>query len=428
MSSADILDALGGAIDAPSATKKVKMSSGAGNKAGDPPTGMARELYSLLGDNTPPVVTLQSRYKEKPRFKQKAARWSSTPFTNPARSDALVLKHWTRGVQTGDSNAGTSSSTGILDGSASSKSGFASFDKHVDVVSYTSEEYSTYCDRTDWTKQETDKLMELCRDWDLRFIVIHDIWETSPDLGSRTLEELKDRYYQVARALLGSRGQSTEGLHYDLQRETQRRQYVEELFKRTAEEVAEENRLILEVRKLEAYEKAVHQQKADLLRLLDVPQAQGSIAQYQSSQGIGTLVQTLQAADKQKHKKRPSEAATPIANGTAVGAGPVTSGGSSSKQQRWRRLSPREERERGVGWHEKLSNASFLRSQKILVLKQTVANKVAAVMQELGLSNVLTMPTERTVRKFDQLQQKIGILLEAKRVCDKLENSDGKDE
>lgn len=41
-----------------------------------------------------------------------------------------------------------------------------------------------------WTKEETDQLFELCERFDLRFIVIADRFPSS-----RTVEELKDRYY-----------------------------------------------------------------------------------------------------------------------------------------------------------------------------------------------------------------------------------------
>lgn len=41
-----------------------------------------------------------------------------------------------------------------------------------------------------WTKEETDQLFDLCERFDLRFIVIADRFPLS-----RTVEELKDRYY-----------------------------------------------------------------------------------------------------------------------------------------------------------------------------------------------------------------------------------------
>lgn len=41
-----------------------------------------------------------------------------------------------------------------------------------------------------WTKEETDQLFDLCQRFDLRFIVVADRFPSS-----RTVEELKDRYY-----------------------------------------------------------------------------------------------------------------------------------------------------------------------------------------------------------------------------------------
>lgn len=386
MSAADIRDVLG-MSDQVHVAKKVKLTQ---EKKVD---GMSRELLNLIGNSAPPVVTIQSKFKEKPKFKQRSAKWSQTPFKNGSRTDGLVLTHWTRGVQTAPTEQPYR---------------FEAFNKHADVISYSAEEYATYLEKPDWSKQDTDHLVSLCTEYDLRFILVHDRW-----LGSgsppRTIEELKDRYYGISRALLASRGQSTEGFNYDCARETARKKHLEELFKRTPEEIEEENKLILESRRLEAYEKTLAQQKSELLRMLESPEEIGSAEQYMSSSGYGTLAQTLLANEKQKHKKRPSEAP------------PVP----AAQKQKYRKLSTREERERGVSWHEKLSSGVYLRSQKTVSLKQTVATKVQVAMQELGMSNVLTMPTEKTVRKFDQLQQKIGILLEAKKVCDKTSEEAG---
>lgn len=41
-----------------------------------------------------------------------------------------------------------------------------------------------------WTKEETDQLFDLCERFDLRFVVIADKFPSS-----RTVEELKNRYY-----------------------------------------------------------------------------------------------------------------------------------------------------------------------------------------------------------------------------------------
>jgi len=55
----------------------------------------------------------------------------------------------------------------------------------------------------DWTKEETDYLWSLCPDFDLRWIIITDRYEW-PD-KTRTMEDLKDRYYSCVRGLLAGR-------------------------------------------------------------------------------------------------------------------------------------------------------------------------------------------------------------------------------
>ena len=42
------------------------------------------------------------------------------------------------------------------------------------MVSYTDAEYDTYLQHAEWTRQETDHLFDLCRQFECRFIVIYD--------------------------------------------------------------------------------------------------------------------------------------------------------------------------------------------------------------------------------------------------------------
>ncbi|GFZ19329.1 myb-like transcription factor family protein [Actinidia rufa] len=104
---------------------------------------------------------------------------------------------------------------------------FAKYNKSVDILKYTDEEYEKYLIDPDdilansmtkgrglnfdlvcvgaymWTKNETDQLFDLCERFDLRFVVIADRFQSS-----RTVEELKDRYYSVSRNILIARASS----------------------------------------------------------------------------------------------------------------------------------------------------------------------------------------------------------------------------
>ncbi len=77
-------------------------------------------------------------------------------------------------------------------------------DQQVQVAKYTDAEYATHLADENWSKAETDHLLELCNTYDLRFFVISDRWApgtvsasgTAVALKPRTIDELKDRYYK----------------------------------------------------------------------------------------------------------------------------------------------------------------------------------------------------------------------------------------
>ncbi|KAK3747562.1 hypothetical protein QZH41_015798, partial [Actinostola sp. cb2023] len=72
----------------------------------------------------------------------------------------------------------------------------------VDVPTYTNEEYEMYLHNgSSWSKNETDHLFDLCRLFDLRFIVIHDRYDRKK-FQPRAIEELKDKYYSCVTRLL----------------------------------------------------------------------------------------------------------------------------------------------------------------------------------------------------------------------------------
>ncbi|VVB03591.1 unnamed protein product [Arabis nemorensis] len=132
------------------------------------PDGISREVYALTGGVAPLMPSIDvTQLKRRPLADEKVA-WKWLPFTNSARKDDLQLYHWS-----------------------------------VDILKYTDEEYENHLTDPVWTKEETDQLFELCDRFDLRFTVIADRFPLS-----RTVEELKDRYYSVSRALLRARAQS----------------------------------------------------------------------------------------------------------------------------------------------------------------------------------------------------------------------------
>lgn len=68
-------------------------------------------------------------------------------------------------------------------------------------MTYTDAEYQQHLSGEDWTRAETDHLMELAKRFNLRFIVMHDRWNRDK-FSKRSVEDIKERYYNIANTLL----------------------------------------------------------------------------------------------------------------------------------------------------------------------------------------------------------------------------------
>jgi hypothetical protein len=64
-----------------------------------------------------------------------------------------------------------------IDGGEAPTTSAARFNVQIDVPFYTDIEYETYFRDVYWSRDETDYLFEMCRRYDLRFIVIADRYE-----------------------------------------------------------------------------------------------------------------------------------------------------------------------------------------------------------------------------------------------------------
>ncbi|KAL6610570.1 hypothetical protein ACP70R_040539 [Stipagrostis hirtigluma subsp. patula] len=221
------------------------------------PDGVSREVYALTGGvgMAPLMPTIEaSHLKRRPAAEKEKGtlpmelnrniemlvKWQWLPFTSSARTDNLQLYHWVRvvnGVQpTGDYQ-------------------FAKFNKKVDVLKYTDEEYEKYLiDPVDaWSREETDQLFELCERFDLRFIVIADRFPTD-----RSVEDLKSRYYSATRAIIIARSQSFDEVSanplvkeiYDAAHETERKRALSALLSQTKQQEKKDAEILAEAKRI----------------------------------------------------------------------------------------------------------------------------------------------------------------------------------
>ncbi|WJX89906.1 swr complex subunit [Trifolium repens] len=127
------------------------------------------------------------------------------------------------------------------------------YNKSVDIIKYTDEEYEKYLTDPMWTKEETNELFDLCERFDLRFVVIADRFPSS-----RTVEELKDRYYCVLRAILLARAASSGNVAthplikdpYNVSQEMERKRAMSMVLSQTRQQEKKDEEVLIEAKRI----------------------------------------------------------------------------------------------------------------------------------------------------------------------------------
>ncbi|RDW57963.1 SWR1-complex protein 4 [Aspergillus mulundensis] len=458
------------------------------------PEGITRELFALLGERAPPIAINENRYKGRPKWQTKARvrPWRMTPFSNEARSDDLVLRHWQR-------EPGSTQTPAIedmkMEGETTEQQGeqksnepqypFAKYNIKINVPKrYTTDEYNRHLRSDEWSREETDYLMDLVEEYHLRWVVIADRYDFQPrpvdnpddntDTSTalvpskqfRTMEQMKARYYFIAASMLAlETPPSTMSppefeLHemmtkFDPERERHRKELAALQLNRTADEVREETVLLEELKRIAANEQEFVTERRELYSRLDIPVSVSNATNYHNSQGLSHLLQTLLQADKSKKRRsilgpdgivptpggqtptipngpgsaRDSSRADTPNGGTTQPATTKKAAAAANKeaaQQAIRTLTPAEEARYGVQHHDRLAPGVQFRSDRVQKLTQAKSHvqtqKLGAALAELEVPLRLVMPTERVVKNFEKLIHSVNLLLDARKVAEKVES------
>lgn len=229
------------------------------------PDGISREVYALTGGLAPLMPAIDVNHlKRKAQTENEKITWQWLPFTNSARKDNLQLYHWVRVVNgvppTGDYS-------------------FAKYNKSVDVIKYTDEEYEKYLTDPAWTKEETDQLFDLCERFDLRFVVIADRFPSS-----KTVEELKDRYYGASRAILTARATSPGDVSghpivkepYNVSQDSERKRALNLLLSHTKQQERKDVEVVAHAKRITEARKAIKASQAPEVPVLSESGALGA--------------------------------------------------------------------------------------------------------------------------------------------------------
>lgn len=194
---------------------------------------------------------------------KKVRKWKWTPFVNPARGDGVQFCHWQRASD------------------EPKEYPFAKLNRQLTIPDYTLNEYNTHLrNNTKWNKVQTDHLFDLAKRFDTRFVLMTDRWDRDK-FGLKTVEDLKERYYEVIGILQKLRGGASGDKKiyvFDAEHERKRKEQLKKLFERTAPQIEEELQLQQEMRKIEARKKEREKKTQDLQKLISQADQQSELA------------------------------------------------------------------------------------------------------------------------------------------------------
>lgn len=448
--------------------------------------GLAREVQNLGGDNPIAIVPEVTVFKKR-RFgaRKPAAKWELREFRNSARQNdkEFRLRHWKRkvedevppvDVEMGEDGV-RSEGMGVKE-EVVEDSMFAKYNVQVQVPQYDDEIYNSRLKDENWTRDETDYLMELAQEYDLRWPIIWDRYEYSPlvpqmEEGAmevaivqmpkeRSQEDLKDRYYKVAAHMMEV-NKKVEIMNaaefnilelmrnYNAANEKKRKEFAEATFTRTKEEVREEESLILELNRIMKRSAKLDEDRQELYARLEAPAARDNVNMFTSSAGLASLLNQLMASDKNNKNKRRimgGDGISPAGNQnpnlppsfdrreSSVRdsiSGPIGSisnnkkGSTQPGLSERRELGPDECAMYGLRKVDKVtaSGPSF-RHDKIMksMLGKSASQqaRISNALTELGVRPRLIMPTQAVGEAFENLLASVGAMLDERKRVDKV--------
>ncbi|OWF45978.1 DNA methyltransferase 1-associated protein 1 [Mizuhopecten yessoensis] len=330
------------------------------------PEGMHREVWGLLwtdNKDSPPIIPTDTNqgYKQmKAKIGSSKVRpWKWMPFSNPARKDGAIFYHWRREADEGKD----------YPFARFNKASFNSFETDaVDVPVYSDLEYQQHLHDESWTRQETDHLFDLCKRFDLRFLIIHDRWDREKFLN-RSVEDLKERYYSICNNLTKVYIIS----HMYTQNNLSKYIISHTCTHKTISQ--KEEHLIAELKKIELRKKEREKKTQDLQKLITA--ADSNI--------------DSRRAEKKHNKKKVHQ------------------------QQKLKEGLPTVEPS-GIKFADFKASGVSLRSQRMKLpasIGQKKTKAIEQVLEELGIE-YNPMPTEDIVTHFNELRQDIVLLYELK--------------
>lgn len=178
------------------------------------------------------------------RGRGRPAHWTSQASGVPTRSDDLQLRRWHRAALAAEPLSATDK--------------LSKYNIQINVPTYDVETYEKHLSHAEWTKEETDHLVELYQECNGKWAVVIDRYQHGQE---RTMEDLKSRFYSISAIILSidtpitSMTASEYTLYetlsnFNARQETSRKKLAEGHLHRHQHEVDEETVLLGELQRI----------------------------------------------------------------------------------------------------------------------------------------------------------------------------------
>lgn len=148
---------------------------------------------------------------------------------------------------------------------------FSKYNMPLVMPRFTSEEYENHLTNLDlsWNKEETLYFWDLLEKFDMRFFVVFDRYDL--EKYPRTLDDLKHRFYSIARTLAEVRGEKNSpylSYNFDITYEKHRKYQLEKYIIRGKEKNEEERMLTEDIKRLDLVIKKKEREQKNLKKMI----------------------------------------------------------------------------------------------------------------------------------------------------------------
>ncbi|KAJ9079859.1 swr complex subunit [Entomophthora muscae] len=335
------------------------------------------------------------------------SKWEWDEFSPAARNDNLRLFRWKK-----------NSDTEVVD---------PNLKHHVqlNIPSFTDEIYEKHLISDDWSLEDTRQLFDLCRKFDLRFLVVHDRFLSSDK--PRTVEDLKARFYEITNVLseIQKKGNQESAsafpiVSFDKEKESQRKKHLEGLYSRSREAIDEEENLVFMIRRLRNEGRSFIRKREQLLQILNAapPSANSGMTQKELKASLQSSEHAAGPPVKRKRKiiKRVSA--------SAQADGDVHSSEEKKPAQQVAKVETDQENTRDILDLKHIPDPFVpgvaLRSSTVTQTPAPIPDSIASFLAAFGIGTLPKMPTELVCEKFDEVQSLLAEVLEARKHLEQL--------